>query len=175
MTFFSDFTKAPEQILCDLINNVNGCALTPTVVTFSNVGPNQAPSPSTTDQVTIAAVANSGYSGSLTLQYNRVSMAKIPGAKSTTFPQGSATKISDLIAQINAQFGINLTAADYVDGPLPSFHNSPHETQPFTIQAASGSLIWTGSLALTLSANDVSLSNVITNAILAGLNYQPPV
>jgi hypothetical protein len=177
MAYTPDFTKAPAQILIDLINSANSAslvtALTPELVTFG-APVAQAGNANGDTNITMTAAAGSGYSGNVSLNYNRVPMSSIPGAKSTVYTQGSATKISDLIPEINATYGINLTADDYEDAALPVFPNQPHDSLPFTITAKSTSLVWEGSLTLTLDNNDVPLTSVITTLNLPGLVYTAP-
>jgi hypothetical protein len=174
MAFVLDFTKAPEQILLDQINNDNSSALTLTQVSFGLPTTVGGASPARDTQVTVSAVAGEGYSGSVVVEYNRVNISTVPGARSTIFPKGSAVNISDLIPQINAAYQINLTTADYTDGPLPTFTGTPNEEHTFQLVMNSDSLPFENSVTLTVKANDIPLSSVITTATLNGLVYTQP-
>lgn len=174
MAFVLDFTKAPEQILLDQINNDNSSALTLQQVSFGLPTTTTGTSPARDTQVTVSAVANEGYSGSVVVEYNRVNISTVPGARSTVFPKGSAVNISDLIPQINAAYQINLTTADYTDGPLPTFTGAPNEEHTFQLVISSDSLPFENSVTLTVKANDIPLSSVITTSTLNGLVYTQP-
>jgi hypothetical protein len=172
----TDFKKSDVQILVDLINETNaGVALTTEVVTFGLPSVATGGSERNTD-ITVTAVEDSGYINSKNLNYNRVDLATIPGTRSVEFPKGDAVKISDMILEINAKYGINLTANDFVDGPLPDFVGGmPNEKLEFQVSAAANSLIYQGSVFLKLAAEDLDLAVIITNPVLNGLVYVQPV
>lgn len=169
MSFTSDYTKSSVQIVLDLINNDNGSALTAGTVNLSNPG---AGGSGKNSSVVVTPQVGSGYIDDQTVFYNRVDIATVPGARSKVFQVGDATHVSDLIAEINTAYNINLGAADYVDALLPTFDGvTPHDTKTFDVVAAANSLVWTGTLTLTLNGNDVSLRDVITVTVLSGLVY----
>lgn len=177
MAFTNDFTKLPRQILVDQINNdntVNNAALTPAMLTFGVPAAATGASPARNTDLTLTAVAGSGYTGSVTVHYNRVDISTVPGTRSTTFPKGTAANISDLVPSINAAYGINLQAEDYVDGALPTFTGTPNETHDFNLVAAANSLIWINQVTLTVHGNDIPLDQVVTNQTLNGLTYTQP-
>jgi len=177
MAFASDYTKSPEQILIDLINNDNAGAfpMTTALIEFAPATEN-TDAEATRDSIVVAtAKAGSGYKGSQTFHYNRVDLANVPGTRPVAFQKGDATLVSELVEEINLAFGINLTAADYIDVELPVFAgDEPHETGQVVLTAKEGSLVWIGSLTLTINANDIELSTVLTNTELNGLVYTPP-
>jgi hypothetical protein len=174
MAFQLDFTKAPEQILLDQINNDNTSALTLAQVSFGLPTTTTGGSPARDTQVTVSSITGEGYSGSVVVEYNRVNISTVPGVRSTIFPKGSAVNISDLIPQINAAYQINLTTADYTDAPLPTFTGTPNEEHDFQLVISSDSLPFENSLTLTVKSNDIPLSSVITSATLNGLVYTQP-
>lgn len=169
----SDFTKAPEQIIVDLINHDNGTALTTDLLAFGlpsvlAVGPHNT-------KVTTTAKPGSVYVGSVDISYNRVDLATIPGARSVVFPQTPALKISDIVEALNTRYQLNLTPVDYVDADLPVFTDTvPHSELPFTLQAGVDSLIFIGSVVLRILRSDILLSDVIINRSLNGLVYNQP-
>jgi len=170
----TDYTKLPRAIIVDLINETNaGAGMTEALLDFGlPTVPTGTPARNT--ELTVTAKAGSGYSGSVTLKYNRVDMAEIPGALNVEYTKGDAENISDLIPEINARYGINLQAEDYVDAPLPNFTGTPNEKIDFEIVAAADSLVWRASLILKLASEDIPLSSVITNDTLNGLVYVAP-
>jgi hypothetical protein len=179
----TNFTEASEQIVIDLINNDNSSALTEALITFGLPTTTTGTSPARNTQVTITAVAGSGYTGSVTVQYNRVDLSTLPTINTsaqTVFSLGDAVNISDLIDEINTAFGINLSNAntqnpDFVDGPLPTFTGGiANEEHPFNVVADENSLVWINQMTLTVQANDIALSTVVTNLVLNGLTYLAP-
>jgi hypothetical protein len=165
----TDFTKSAQQILIDLINATNATAITSADVTFSNMAPTGGGNRNTGIRVT--AVANSGYLNHVDVTYDRVDLAQIPGSRPVVFNLGSVTSAFGLLPAINAAYGINLTTDDVEDDPMPTFHGDPLETEPFTLRAKSGSLIYRGSLSLTIDGNDIDLATLITVTELNGLVY----
>ena len=170
----SDFTKDPKQIVLDLINNDNTSSLTLDLLDFGLPTVTTGASPARDTTLTLTAKTGSGYTGSQTVLYNRVDLATIPGARSTVFQKGDATQISQLIPEINTAYSINLTAADYVDGALPTFTGAPNEQHDFQVVASEDSYVYKNSVTLTVKADDIPLSSVITNTTLNGLTYVQP-
>lgn len=167
-----DFTKSDVQILLDQINEDNTSSLTPALVTFGAVATDAGVRNS---KITVTSQAGSGYTGSVEVFYNRVDLATVPGARSTTFQVGDATNLSDLIDEINTAYQLNLTANDFVDVAIPAFPGEePHETQTINLTAKATSLIFRGELVLTVNANDIPLSSVVTTTTLNGLTYTQP-
>lgn len=175
----TDFTKPAQQIIVDLVNNDNTTALTPGLLTF---GLPSVPtgSPARDTDLTLTAIAGSGYTGSVTVHYNRVNLADVPGARSTDFPLGDAVNVSDLIPEINAAYGIALsntvdpTHPDFTDGALPTFTGEPNEDHTFPLIADADSLVWENQVTLSVHGNDIPLDTVVTSTTLNGLTYIQP-
>lgn len=174
MAFQLDFTKLPAEIVLDQINNDNSSSLTTAQVSFGIPTAATGTSPVRDTDLTVSAVPNQGYTGDVIVHYNRVDMATIPGTRSTTFPKGTATKISDLIPQINAAYQLNLQPEDYKDADLPTFSGAPNEKHDFQLSAGEDSLCFKNSVTLTVHADDIPLASVITNQTLNGLVYTQP-
>lgn len=168
-----DFTKSDVQILIDQINEDNTSALTTALVSFGAVAIDGGGIRNS--NITATAAGGSGYTGSVQFKYNRVDLASVPGSRSTTFQVGNSVNLSDLIDEVNVAYQLNLTAADFIDIPIPAFPGTqPHETQNINLAAKATSLIFRGTLVLTIDANDVPLSSVITTTTLNGLTYIQP-
>jgi hypothetical protein len=166
----TDFTKAPLQILIDLINETNVTALTTQDVTFT--APSVLGSGNKNTGVRITAVNGRGYTGQRDLTYDRVDLAAIPGARNKTFNIGSVTSAHGLIPALNAAYQLNLQPEDIEDDAMPTFDGSdPLETEAFTLRAKTGSYIFRGSLELIIDGNDVDLATLITVTELNGLSY----
>lgn len=178
-----NLTLPPKEVICALINRTNaavGAALTPDLVTFGL--PSQSSGGTYNTDLTVTAVPGSGYAGQEVINYNRVHLqsevadpyAASGAGRNLEFNIGSATKIKDLIPQINARFGINLTVDDYVDGNLPTFTGGANETHDVQVIANADSLCYRGSFTFHLKAEDILLSSVIVEKVMNGLNYAPP-
>ena len=158
-----DFSKASAAIILDLINGSQTPPATLTAADITLGVPSaNATDPETTGDtaVVVTGVLAEGYKGSVTVTYNRVPITAVVGANSDEFEVGSATNVSDLLAQINARFGINLTAAEITDAALPDVTGG-----------AASCLVYSGTLSLTLVPNATELNTVITTPALDGLDY----
>lgn len=181
----SDFTKDEKQIVVDLINFDNSvgtgeegthcCALTLEVVelglpvTSVTTGGEER----NTD-IEVSALPGSGYTGSVTVSYNRLNIAdfvplRVEGGV-LKLPVGDATMFADMIPEINVALGINLTTTSYEDGAIGEWLGQPNEEKVITIPMSADNPVYIGSLEVTLMAEDIPLSSIITNMILMGLN-----
>ena len=175
MAVLIDFTKSAKQILIDLLNGTAenaGLGMVAEYVTFGAAVADATTSKNT--KIVITPVQGSGYKDAVELFYNRPSIATVPGARSKEFPVGNAVNVSDVIADINARYQLNLTVDDYVEAALPAFEGEPNETQDFTLTMKSTSLLFSGSVVLTLQGSDISLNDAIVNKELDGLEYTQP-
>lgn len=165
----TDYTKKPNEIVIDLINESNTTTFGITDLTLG------APSAGTTknSQVDVTATETSGYIGTVTVEYDRIDAAVVPGQESINFKKGAAVNVSDLIAEINTRYGINLTADDYTEAALPAEPAAGAKVD-LAIVINPASLVYTGTLALKLAGPDAELSTVLTNLVLDGLVYVPP-
>lgn len=171
----SDFSKAAKDIVVDLINHDNVDAnLTPELLDFGlpTLATGETP-PANTD-LEVTAAEGSGYVGSVVVQYNRLQLQDFVGARGIDgglrLPVGDATRFAALIPEINVALGINLTEDDYVDGDIGEWEGVPNETKEINIVVNADSLVFLGSLTLTLTAEDIPLNSVITSVLLSGLN-----
>lgn len=172
----TDFTKAPAAIIVDLINEDNpGHGLTTELLTLGVPAAAPGGSPVRNTQLRVTAAPGSGYVGFVDVLYDRVDMADIPGLMSKIFPVGNAVNVADLIPEVNARYGINITSSDFVDAPLPAATGGiPNEQVDFVVTAAADSLVWLGSLTLKYQVDEIELSTVITTTTLNGLVYVAP-
>lgn len=168
----SDFSKMPDQIVLDLINEENSSSLTLELVEFGK--PFIASMAEANTELEVTAKDGSGYKGSVTVAYNRLDVqgfVPIMVGSGLVLPVGDAVKFSDLIPEINVALGINLTEGDYVDGDIGEWAGTLNETKEIVIPMHAESYVFTGGLTLTLVTDDILLSEVIVNHILNGLNY----
>jgi hypothetical protein len=164
MALALDFDQPAVNILLDQINYDNNAQITPQYVTFGIPSANASGAARNTTLV-ITAVAGSNFVGSVAWQYNRVDISIVPGIRSTLIlvPQ-NAENISDLLPNINLAYGIQLTAADIIDGPLPTFQGLPNEKHNFTLTIAAQSLVYINAVTLTAFQDGTAFSEVVTAA-----------
>jgi hypothetical protein len=167
----TDFKKLPKQIIVDLINYDNDTSLEVDLLTFGK--PVVTKSRFNTSLV-VTSVPDSHYIGSVTLKYDRIDIGSIIGNNSVNIPVGAASRVSDLIPQINDHFGINLTPDDYIDNTLPVLSNNLDEVKSFNITMHPNSLIYLKELNLYAVRSELLLSSVVTRRILNGFKYTEP-
>lgn len=159
-----DYTLSPEEVCLQLINRDNGSSLQPYQVTFSN--PNRLYNHFTDrdTSVTLTAVPGAGYRDSKTVYYNRVTIDDFIEDDQLVLIKNQYTKYSDLVPSINSLLGINLTPADYVDGPLPVFYSPNANGVQVYLYAANNSLVYKDQLTITLKPGiiNISASNLVT-------------
>lgn len=157
----SDFKKAPEAILVDLINADNGTSLKPGDLEFGFPTAKTVVNPLTdkNTQITAHALRSSGRSGNVTYSYDRVSLSDIQLTQSNVFyiPQ-SIQYVHEIIDLINQRFGVNLTRKDYRDEKFPSSFTLSYA---LTLHAGVDSLVFCGSINLQLYRS-ISLASAIT-------------
>lgn len=169
----SDLTKLPKQIIIDMVNAKSQFALTPDLIDFGlPVAGAQGDAKNTT--LTLTAKTGSGYKNAKTIKYNRLDFATIVATANSTFTKGDATKLSDLIPEINARYNLNIQAEDYEDVTLPEFTGTPNEEHKVNLTALADSLIFIGVAEITIHGNDLDLATVITDDEMDGLTYEGP-
>lgn len=179
----NDLTKAPKQIILDLVNAKTGKGFTEAM--FDWVGKTVVEATGKNTSLTLTAVEGSGYTGEQTIHYNRPHLGTDVGAafvasgnaqnpRDLVFTIGDGTKKSSLIPEINSRLGINLTTDDYEDGDLPTFSGELNEEHDVQIVVKADSLIFTGSITIQLKAEDIDLATAIPDVEMDGLVYAPP-
>ena len=168
----SDFTKEPLAIVVDLINHDNPLAsLTSEMITLglpTTTASSEAEERNT--EVTVTGVQERGVVGSVTTYYSRLNLAAFITEPGFHVPLEAMVNIADLVEQLNIELGINITAADFIDEPLPTFAGTPGETIAVTIKFNADSLVWVGNAEVLVRGDDVNINTLITNVRLSGLN-----
>jgi hypothetical protein len=159
-----DYTQSPQEILTAMINRENGTTLLAEQLVFGlpqvSIGP-------TNTTVTCSGAAGSGFTGTVTLNYNRIAMSSVPGTRTKTFTAGNAVLISALLPLINELYAINLRSSDILDGPLPLFEGlTPGEVKPFTLTVTTSCLVYQGSVNLYIRRRDIDLPTVVSATVL---------
>lgn len=175
----SILTKKSLDLVIDLINAANTTTLDETKIHIT------APTPLTGDPnnhntgAHVAAVKGSGYIGSVDITYNRLDIGilfeKIAvnldlGEDGDGNPVKPATT-KDLLAALNARYGMGLEESDIVDSPITTTGSAPWSA---TITMADDSLAYIGELDLTVGPDPEvgeRLDTVILTTNLNGLMY----
>lgn len=171
-----DFTKAPKQIILDLINADNSETATAPVTEAQVIF---------AEPVAIEGVKNTSmeldsvlggpYLGKQTIYYDRLDLGEVFALLSNRFEKTDAvTTIAHVVALINARYKINLTAEDFTASAFPTWALEPNEEHAITITAKVGSLIFIGAGDVVLYLPQVALADAIPNNTLSGLTYVPP-
>lgn len=156
--------------LLALINEENSTTLTESDVTFGLPSAHGGANPGDTD-VVVSAAANSGYTGTVTVNYNRLDLAgfSIYGAAEVFVPEGAT--VADIVAAFNALYEANLGVDDYdeaASAPVPD-----DDGENFTLVADANSLAYSGQIVIVVRLATVALSSVITTTNLDGLEFPP--
>jgi len=162
----TDLTKMPLEILVDLINATNGCALTTADVVFGP--PSVLLNGSRNTGLRITATPSSTYSGSRDVSYDRIDMGAIPGSRSVTFDLEGARTIRDLVPKLNAAYHLNLQPEDYYDDELPAAVDLSAGNYHFVIRAKPSSYIYRNWLVLSGVGDRIVLGDEITQNVLNG-------
>jgi hypothetical protein len=162
----TDFTKMPLEIITDLINFTNGCALSPADILYGPV--KVLTSGNRNTGVTITAVPSSPYSGTRDLSYNRVDMAIIPGLRSTAFDLTGCKTMKDVVPKINEAYRINLQPEDYYDDILPDLNDPTLNDHNFVLRAKPASYVYIGMLVLSGIGGKTIISDYLTQNLLSG-------
>lgn len=162
-----DYTKPSKDVVVQKVNRDNGTSLTADMVDFGVPSPTGAV-PNTA--VLLTARPNSGLTGQIQIKYNRRNLARFAQQPGTTFSLNQATQVSELLAAINLQYAVNISADEIEDGPLPVFSGpTPPATQPFVLKAKASSLMYYGEVTLQVRRADIQLSALITTPVLTDL------
>lgn len=169
-------TKLPKELLLSIINDKNpNASIVDSMVNFGAPTVYAGGNGKNT-QITGTAQAGSGLVAGSTQDYfyNRLDISLIPGALSKVFQKGDATKVADLLPEINTRYGINLQAGEYSNDDLPPFEGDiPNEEHDFTLTIDASALVYYGSVTLQVRTDEIALAVVTPNNVLDGFVWNP--
>lgn len=170
----SDLSKSFSALLLEMVKVANPAETTITAAHYTFGTPTVATENGKNTSLVLSAVANSGFTGTQTVYYNRLDLTAIGATGDLQFDAEGKAKVSDAVAEFNARFKTNLVAGtDYTDADLPELTGAPGETQQVTVTALAGSHVYLGNVVITLKVATRDLAEVITNNNLNGLTYTP--
>jgi hypothetical protein len=173
----SDLTQTGQTLVYGLINaanpNLQNGALSAVNTTLgAPAGTGSTPNTS----VQVSAVANQGYTGNVTVNYNRLDIQNqvfsvlAPSGATVVNAGGSMATVNDVVTAINSTYNLNLQAGDVSNASTEL--SLSEDAGSCTIEIAAGSLTYTGSLNVTITQQQVALSQAVTTTALSGLT--PP-
>ena len=166
----TDFSKAPLNIILDLINHDHGTSLSVNEITID------APVVVQDNRVSIVvrAVLKSGYSGQQTLHYNRVPLSALTALEvEQTTTIADVTSYQEVLVAFNAKYGVNITPEDVLIDNAEVL--SEGYVQPLgpvmdvVVKAKTGSYVWSGETVFKLRSSDILLSDALPVTVLNGL------
>ncbi|UQT03051.1 hypothetical protein TOTORO_01880 [Serratia phage vB_SmaS-Totoro] len=144
----SNYSQQSKVLLVSAINQEKGTFISPNDVYF--IGPTAGDHPNYDTKVTMVAMESSPYRDSKVIEYNKVDFAGIFTVPIIFTSLGNITTTSDLIKQINAEYGTQLDDTDIVVEPVtPKLLSST--VAVFTMRANDNALIIKGSVNVYFS------------------------
>lgn len=172
-----DITKTAKEILFDKLNFVNGLnlkaidfdlsvpvALTPAVLLGHTYN----------TKITCTPTLDSRYYGSRDIFYSRLDISDVLANPNIEILPGIATKLSEIIPQINTAYGIELKPEDYFEQDIPAFDSAnPTAIRRVSVAIKTTSLLFTGNHSLLLGArsNNPTVNNVTRRIYIFNNNY----
>lgn len=138
--------QPPNEILLALLNRDNGSAFTLSQIQFTTL----TPMPSTfarNTSIVVEAIPGQGVSSQETVYYNRLDLATQWQGNYCVAQTANAVTTHDLLAPINALYGLNITVDDVEDNPISGNQHA--------MVATAGSLVWTGSVNVLIVNNEL--------------------
>lgn len=157
-----NFNQSSTGMLLQLINQDNASTLTQADVSFGVPSP-YAGTAGRDTQVTATAKAGRPYSGSFTFHYKRLDLGTT-WATGIQFTTGTSyTNTHSILSLINTQYNLQLDTSDIT--------NTVFTGGVATLTASPQSLVWKGTVTITLNAPTVALSTIFSVADLNGFVY----
>lgn len=175
----TDYTLDDMTIVIDLIRQKHpGQLLTSAMVTFGfpnvNIPTQQRPNNTV---IVATAVPGRRYVGSQSFYYNRVKISDFPNPglpDQTKFIVTNEKTLHDLLPAINERYRTNLTKDKVYDQPIPDFDAEGLSEAVIELKIAPDSIVYLGSLMLTVTPDLIPLSAIIKQRTMTGLIYAPP-
>jgi hypothetical protein len=159
--------QPPKEILLALLNRDNNSSFTLTQIDFDSVTP-MPPGFARNTRVRVFALPGGGFSTSEKLVYfNRLDLAYQWRNTVPVSAVETPANTLDILPGLNSLYNINITSADVIS---TSFTTSPH-----TVTASPSSLVWIGSVAVSVippgSSNELLLEEEFQDATPLNMVY----
>jgi lysophospholipase L1-like esterase len=139
-----------KAVLLAALNQALGKNFTLAEFTFSDPVAITIPTPTRNTMIKLAPLAASGYYGVRKVYYNRIHVSELG---QIVVSRGAATRVSDLLPQINEKYGVYIQPTDIYDGLLPAVVPGETEVQ-ITLNFRPSSIIFYGGVQIILGSND---------------------
>ena len=109
-----------KAVLLAALNQALGKNFTLAEFTFSDPVAITIPTPTRNTMIKLAPLAASGYYGVRKVYYNRIHVSELG---QIAVSRGAATRVSDLLPQINEKYGVYIQPTDIYDGLPPGYRD----------------------------------------------------
>lgn len=148
--------------LFDLINDINQTQLQPLDFIIGNPYPYIGVSYTANTSIAVSPLPMTGYTGSFVFNYPRIDISTVFEQQKGTINLQNATKLSDIISQLNAIYGTDLQPTDYIDTVLPVVNTAyPNLPLVVTIATVPESIKYIGTYDYVLNYTQVAQSQPI--------------
>lgn len=164
----TNLAATSKQQVIDLINADNSTALTDAHIAFAAPTALVGDVSDRNTSVVVNAIQYSGYSGSVTIFYNRMDLGDLEALADAQLALDSEADLNDVITAFNVKFGTNLQIG--TDIPADTIVPAPdNDGEDVVLSAMATSLAWIGSITVDIALPQTPLDTVITTLILDGL------
>ena len=180
----SIYAKQSLDLVMDLINQSNPGLTTPVSASNVKLGTPAAiavVAPSIADtSIRVTALPNQFYIGNTTLKYRRINLANLFKNMSLEIRKYSAAAANvspytlyQLLADINAKYGLSLTQDDFTDASFPAASDGFYSdrTSKVTLVTKATSLAYTGQIDIRWVYDKPLLANLISTPDIPGRLY----
>lgn len=159
----TDITKASNQQVFDLINAENSTTFNSSQITLGTPTVNGDVSKNKNTALIVTALGGSGYTGSMSVYYNRLDIGDFALRLTPEISLDLVTTKAQMVSVFNTYYGCNIVDTEIVDvlTPTPTVDGIP-----YTITAASSNLVYYGSITLNVKLNTINISAVLPNRIV---------
>jgi hypothetical protein len=164
----------------DLIASENAATwpVTPVTLTYGTPTALTGDASGKDTSLLVSAAANTVYTGSVTIFYNRLDLAGFETNYGVAdLIVGEDPTPADIVAQFNVFYDASLDASDYVNNPVVPRGDYPEEYFPdydgeiYIIVAAPGSLAYKGEAPVQIRLESALLSSILVVNELDGLEF----
>lgn len=170
----SDLTQSGPTLVYQMVNTANATLPNgPLSASNSTLGTPNATGSTPNTSIQISATAGQGYTGNVTVNYARLDIdtdvfsVLAPSGATVINAGGTMAHVSDVVTALNAAYNLNLQQSDVSN--WSSALSLADDAGSATIQIAAGSLVYLGSLVVTITQQQYALSSVVTTTNLDGL------
>lgn len=165
----TDYSKTGAEMVLDLINEENGTEFRPEDLTLGTPQPLGPPNLRNTALI-VTSTGTTTMVGSRTVTYDRLTLTDFFNNGDLTFPDNPAyLTVADVLPAINDRFNINLNLTHVYDDPIQ--RGAPGDPVVITLRARPSSLVFLGTVDITLDEETAPSFTVTYDQSLVGAQY----